>query len=74
MAAKQQDAQVRKRGRPKGSTRGGLETTFAIKTSIEYKAWLGEFAKHMKVEMSDVFREAMRQLAEQEKFRKPPLK
>jgi hypothetical protein len=64
----------RKRGRPKGTFKGGLEDNFGVKVSVEYKAWLGGFAKFLKGEMSDVFREAMRKLAEDRGYRPPPLK
>ena len=62
------------RGRPKGSLKGRITTTFAIKASPEYKTWLTEFANALGGEMSDVAREALRLLAEQRGFRPPPLK
>lgn len=64
----------RRRGRPKGSTKGGLEEMFAVKVSTEYKAWMDALAKFLKGEKSDVFREGMRLLAEKRGFRPPPLK
>lgn len=67
-------SQKRSRGRPKGSGKGRIKTTFAIKASAEYKTWLNEFANFLGGEMSDVAREALRLLAEQRKFRTPPLK
>jgi hypothetical protein len=45
---------------------------YTMKMSPEYKLWLREFAKHIDGEMSDVFREGARLLAEQRKFRPPP--
>lgn len=64
----------RGRGRPKGSTKGGLRSAYTIKMSPEYRVWLGEFAEFLKGEMSDVFREGARLLAERRGFRPPPLK
>ena len=64
MKAEGADEGRRKRGRPRGSFRTGLEESFAVKVSAEYKVWLGGFAKFLKGEMSDVFREGMRLLAQ----------
>ncbi len=47
---------------------------FTIKMSPEYRVWLGEFAEFLQGEMSDVFREGARLLAERRGFRAPPPK
>ena len=63
-----------KGGRPKGSFRGRIKGTFAVKASPEYKLWMTQLAEHLGCEMSDLFREGMRLLAKARGFRQPPLK
>jgi hypothetical protein len=64
----------RGRGRPKGTGRGVLGASFAVRISPEYKVWMTEFARVEKAEMADLFREGMRIMADQRGFRRPPLK
>ncbi len=61
-------------GRPQGSGPGRITTTFAVKTSPEYKTWMGEFAKHLGGTEADLFRESMKALAAAKGFRAPPLR
>jgi hypothetical protein len=61
-------------GRPKGSGPGRIESRFAAKVSPEYKAWLDDFATKSGVTEADLFREAMRRLATEKKFRIPPIR
>lgn len=64
----------RGRGRPRGSGPGRMEGRFAVKATPEYKAWLAALAGHLNATEADVFREAMRRLADAAGFRPPPLR
>jgi hypothetical protein len=61
-------------GRPKGSGGGALGERFSVKVSVEFKAWLRDFAGKKGGEMADLFHAAMRHYAESEGFRAPPLR
>jgi hypothetical protein len=74
MAAKKQDVQPRRRGRPKGSTRRAMTDMLSMRISAEYGTWLGEMAAHVNGDISDVIREGVKLLAQERKFRPPPLK
>jgi hypothetical protein len=74
MAAKKREVQPRKRGRPKGTTRGAMTRLVSMRTSAEYGAWLVELAVHVNGDISDALRAGAKLLAQEYKFRPPPLK
>jgi hypothetical protein len=74
MSKKKEESEKRGPGRPKGSGPGRIAGRFAVKITEEYKAWMTAFAQKLSVTEADIFREAMRQYADAEKFRKPPIR
>lgn len=66
------EGERRKRGRPRGTYRGGLKAMYGVKVSPEFVVWLAEFAKYTKARRAELFREGMRLAAEKRGFRQPP--
>lgn len=62
----------KKRGRPKAGGKIGFR--FSIVASPEYRVWMEEFRKLLgeDKEVSDVFRDGVKCLAESRGFREPP--
>jgi hypothetical protein len=61
----------RPKGRPKGA--GRITFRYGIVATNEYRGWMDDFMAAIgETEVSDVFREAVKRLAESKGFRPPP--
>jgi hypothetical protein len=58
-------------GRPKGSVTGTSQR-FRAEVSADYRVWLADFAGDLGTTEVELFREAMKKLAEAMGFRLPP--
>jgi hypothetical protein len=64
-------APAKPKGRPKGA--GRITSRYAIVATPEYKAWMEGFLDHLgEVEVSDVFRDAVKALAAARGYAPPP--
>jgi 2-oxoglutarate dehydrogenase complex dehydrogenase (E1) component-like enzyme len=71
LVAERMAKEKRPKGRPKGA--GRITFRYGIVASEDYQAWMRRFMEHMsEPEVSDLFRECVRRVAEAEGFESPP--
>jgi hypothetical protein len=71
MVGRMTERTPKKPGRPKGD--GPVrETVVALKGSVEWKAWLDEFADHCRLGLADTIEQSLLDYSKQRGFRAPP--